>query len=115
MAKSNREIFLNPIFDVPKRRGSISISTFITEMFSDFLKEIKKFNGSVADKLHSNLSVIKLQTNLIAESLDLYLKGRTASSYQKLKECHDELNRIGVLPIQELPKIGSKNLYRLRV
>jgi hypothetical protein len=115
MPRSNQDIFKDTVFDVPKRRHSDSIISFIRKDYAKFKKAIKQLKSPIAEILEPKMAIIKMQCDLILESLELYLKGHTSASYLKLSECLNEVNATGTLPIQELPKAGSQNLYRIRI
>lgn len=116
MRLTNKQIFSDSLFQIPRQRGDKEFLSFLEKTFREFKKKVRKFSGGVGDKLQPLLPLIDWQSDVIIESIDLYFRGFTSQSYLKAVEVFTELDNEGLLPIQSADHIrSSTSFYRIRI
>ena len=113
---TNKQIFNNAIFDLPKKREGKDFQVFLKDNLVQFKQEISKFRGELRDSLKLEIPFINEQIKFILASLNNYYQGFPAAAYDNIKNALDALDSKNILPIQNLPIINDRNnFYRIRV
>lgn len=116
MVQTNSTIFDKSIFNLPKSRNDEDILDFLSGIFSNYLKELSKFNKEIRKELKIKIPFIENQITLIKKSLELYLNGYPAAAYNQLSEALRALMAEDYLPVQktDFSNVNS-SLYRARI
>lgn len=113
---TNKKIFQNEIFNLPKRRNGKELTSFLNDEFNLFSKQIFKFNSEIKREVKIKMPFINDQIRLILSALDDYYKGFPAIAYSKIAKSLDLLTKENILPIQKVPITGDRNnFFRIRV
>lgn len=115
MAKTNKDIFNEEIFNIPNKRNGQEFSSYVKESLAKFQSEIRLLNKALKVKLALYFPIIDLQIRLLNESIELYFKGLTTEAYNRISECLTTLNSEKILPVENCQNLRSSDtLFRVR-
>ncbi len=115
MIQTNAEIFSHNVFSLPKQRDEKNIEDYLNNIYTDYLNQLKKFDGDLGDQVKSNILFIEDQIKKVKESLAFYLQGFPALAYTTLSEALNLLDDNNYLPIQKADlETFNSPFYRIR-
>lgn len=100
---NNFDILRKPIFELPKKRGSSYLPEFLREIFNEYLKTIKEFNGDEQNLLENHHEKISEFCDKIISSTEHYLNGHTVKAFEELAQ--------GLALVEEFLHIPKGNAF----
>lgn len=114
--QTNKSIFSKNIFNIPLNRNGEDVHVFLKNIYKEYIKTIKSFDGEVKETLKPNLPIIEKECNSILKSIELYQNGVPSKAFLELEKCLNELNMLGLLEIQQGNfNSGRNELYKVRI
>ncbi len=116
MKQTNAQIFNHNVFSLPKQRDEKSIENYLNNVYTDYLIELKKFDGDLGSQVKYKIPFIEEQITKVKASISAYLQGFPSLAYNTLSEALNLLDSINYLPIQKADlNTFNSPFYRVRI
>ncbi|WP_418512027.1 hypothetical protein [Corallibacter sp.] len=109
----NLEILNKPIFNLPVKREKGDFIKYLENKFNEFHSTLSEFDGELGDYIKENSEIISSQLNCIFSALHSYYEGKTATAYNQLVNCLENVCCHLWIQTEQVTE-GRDKLYRVR-